>query len=311
MTRQEGYTIIELLIASAVMLTVVAVVTTLLHDGLIGVPVLEEAGDLHQRTRVAAEAIATEIRSGGAGAEFGRLTDAFASVLPRTLADGPTVATPDVLTSLYVPPHGATSRLLTAFDPGAPTAFIEAVSGCPALVTACGFNTNSRAVVFDGAGGSDVVSVDAIGPGMLMVSDIWGGRSRSYAPGSHIAEVATVTFSLDAATRQLRRLVGAATFTLADNVTELRFQYYDGALAPVPLTAMTDGPFRGSGLTMVDGDLRRVRTVRVTLRLETGTDELRGRDPRLFARPGTADARRMLPDLETTFDVTVRNGGPP
>jgi type II secretory pathway pseudopilin PulG len=311
MTRQEGYTIIELLMASAVMLAVLAVVTTLLHDGLIGVPALEEAGDLHQRTRVAAEAIATELRSAGAGGEFGRLTDAFASVLPRTMGDGPTVAVPDVLTILYVPPNGATSRLLTALDPGGPTAFIEAVTGCPALVIACGFNANTRAVLFDGAGGSDVVSVDAIGPGMLTISDVWGGRSGSYAPGSYVAEVITVTFSLDAVTRQLRRLVGAATFTLADNVTALRFQYYDGALLPVPLTALTDGPFRGSGLTMIDADLRRVRTVRVTLRLETGVDELRGRDPQLFARPGTADARRLLPDVETTFDVTVRNGGLP
>ncbi len=311
MTRQQGYTMIELLIASAVMLTVLAVVTTLLHDGLIGVPVLEEAGDLHQRTRVAAEAIAAELRTGGAGGEFGRLTDMVASVLPRTLADGPTVALPDVLTILYVPANGATSRLLTALDPGVPTAFIEAVSGCPALVTACGFNANSRAVLFDGAGRSDVVSVDAIGPGMLTISDISGGRSGSYAPGSYVAEVVTVTFSLDTATRQLRRLVGAASFTLADNVTALRFQYYDRALSPVPLNSMTDGPFRGAGLTMIDEDLRRVRTVRVTLRLETGVEELRGQDAQLFARPGTADARRMLPDVETTFDVTLRNGGLP
>jgi hypothetical protein len=76
----------------------------------------------------------------------------------------------------------------------------------------------------------------------------------------------------------------------------------------MPLSSLTDGPFRGAGLAMFDDDLRRIRTVRVALRLETGVDQLRGADTRLFARPGTAGARRLLPDVATTFEVTPRNG---
>jgi hypothetical protein len=311
MNRQQGYTIVELLVASAVMLAVLTVVTTLLHEGLIGVPALEEAGDLHQRTRVAADVIAGEIRSAGAGTPLGRLTDHLAYVLPRRLDDGPAVAVGDTLTVLAVPPHGASSRLVAPLDPGASAALIEAVAGCPTLVTACGFNANTRAIVFDGTGASDILSVDAIGPGVLTITDVWGGRSSSYPAGSSVAELTAVTFSLDAATRQLRRLAGAATFTLADNVTTLRFEYFDRALASLPMAALTDGPFRGTGLTMFDEDLRRIRAVRVTLRLDTGVDTLRGQDPRLFLRPGTADARRMVPDVETTFDVAIRNGGRP
>lgn len=311
MNRQQGYTVVELLMASAVMLGVLTVVTTLLHEGLIGVPVLQEAGDLHQRTRVATDAIAAALRNAAAGGPFGPLSDHVAAVLPRHVNDGPTVATADVLTVLSVPPHGAVSRLVAALDPASPMAMIEAVSGCPTLVTACGFNANTRALVFDDTGRSAIVSVDAIGPGILTISDVWGGRSGPFPPGTHVAEVMTATFHLYAASRQLRRLVGASTFPLADHVTVLRFEYVDDTLTPLPLTALTDGPFRGAGLTMFDEDLRRIRGVRVTVRLETGVDILRGRDPRLFARPGTAEARRMLPDVETTFDVAVRNGGRP
>ena len=311
MSRQQGYTVVEVLIASAVMLSVLAGVTALLHHGLIGAPLLEEAADLHQRTRVAADAIATELRAAAAGGPFGRLTDYVAAVLPRRIEDGPTAASTDVLTIIYVPQGGASSRLVATLDPGSSTALVEAVDDCPALVTACGFNANTRALLFDATGRSDIVSVDAIGPGLLTISDVWGSRSGSFAPGAQVAEVEAVTFQLDSALRQLRRRTGAATFALADHVAVLRFEYFDGALAPLALSALTDGPFRGAGLTMFDEDLLRVRAVRVILRLETGVDDLRGPDARLFARPGTADARRMLPDVETTFDVAIRNGSRP
>jgi len=311
MNRQQGYTVVELLVASAVMLSVLAVVTALVHDGLIGVPVLEEAGDLHQRSRVAADQIAAAIRDAAAGGPFGPLADHVAAVLPRRVEDGPAAAGPGVLTVSSVPPNGAVSRLVAALDPASPMALIEAVSGCPTLATACGFNANTRAMVFDDTGRSAILSVDAIGPGVLTISDLSGGRSGSFAAGAHIAEITVVTFHLDTASRQLRRLVGGATFPLADNVTTLRFDYVDETLSTLALTALTDGPFRGAGLTMFDEDLRRIRAVRVTLRLETGVDILRGRDARLFGRPGTADARRMLPDIQTTFDVAIRNGGRP
>jgi prepilin-type N-terminal cleavage/methylation domain-containing protein len=308
MRSDRGYTLTELLIASAVMVTVLAAVTTLLHEGLIGVPALEEAGDLHQRVRVAADALAADVRSAAAGAHFGRLSDYFAVVLPRRLDEAPASASSDVITITYVPPHGASSRLVADLASGAPTALIEGVAGCPVLTTACGFNAGTRAVVFDDIGHADFVAVDAIGPGMLSVSDV-AGRSTSYPAGSRIAETVSVTYTFDAAARQLRRSVGSASFVLVDNVTQVRFAYFDSALADIPPAAMMDGPFRGAGATMFDTDLERVRVVRVTLRLETGVDELRGADPTLFARPGTATGRRMVPDVETTFAVAMRNPG--
>ena len=75
---------------------------------------------------------------------------------------------------------------------------------------------------------------------------------------------------------------------MADNVTGVAFEYLDAAMAPMPLARVLGRPIRGAGPTAFDADLLRVRTVRATLRLETGVDNMRGTDPRFFARPGTA-----------------------
>lgn len=85
---------------------------------------------------------------------------------------------------------------------------------------------------------------------------------------------------------------------------------------PVSLTAaqLTDGPWcpdAASG-NRYDADLLRVRTVRTTIRLQTGNTWLRaslasGRGA-LFANPGTAtNPSRTVPDQSIRFDVSPRN----
>lgn len=77
---------------------------------------------------------------------------------------------------------------------------------------------------------------------------------------------------------------------------------------------LTDGPWcpDAASENRYDADLLRVRTVRVTIRLQTGNALLRaslasGRSA-LFANTGTAlHADRMVPDLAIRFDVSPRN----
>jgi hypothetical protein len=87
------------------------------------------------------------------------------------------------------------------------------------------------------------------------------------------------------------------------------FEYFAGDMTALPLAIFQDGPFIGAGSLAFDADLLRVRTIRTTLRVETGFDRLRGTDPRFFARPGTATGTRVIPDRLARIDVTVRNGG--
>lgn len=85
-----------------------------------------------------------------------------------------------------------------------------------------------------------------------------------------------------------------------------------GDLARVPLSALMDGPWcpDGTGTTRLDLDAYRVRTVRLTVRMQAPVPWLRGPDPVGFAQPGSGRAAgRLVPDVVAVFDLAVRGGG--
>ena len=310
MMRDSGYSVIELLIASAILFAISGVVLGLLHDGLAGVPVLEETTDLQQRARVVSDALASELRAAAAGTPSGALSRYFAPVEPHRPSDPVGCASADVVTLRYVPAGGAHATLAQPLSPGVPIAVLESAR-CPANTIACGFVADTTVVVFDEAGNASFANVDAIGPGVLTVSDIAPARSVSYPAGSEIAEAVQVMFFLDASARQLRRTEGGGTFVVADNVTGVSFEYLSETMSLLPLSQFTDGPFVGGGAAAFDADLLRISLIRATVRLETGVDAMRGTDTTLFARPGTATGRRTIPDIVQRIDVALRNRNEP
>jgi hypothetical protein len=85
-----------------------------------------------------------------------------------------------------------------------------------------------------------------------------------------------------------------------------------GSNALVKLTAadFTDGPWcpDASNPNRWDADLLRIRSIVVTLRVQSANAALRGPAGILFANGGTArGVGRWLPDLESRFRVTPRN----
>ena len=288
MTGHRGYTVVELLIATAVMLAMTSAVMTLVHDGLMRTPLLEDAADLHQRARVVADAIAADLRAAGNGTAAGPLSAVLPAVEPRWIGAAVGSAAVDAVTIRYVPPLAARSRLAQPLEPSSSVAVLEP-AGCPQMSTACGFTTGMRVVVFDPAGQMDGLLVEAIGPDVLLLSAAPGARSSTYPAGSEIAQIVEASYTVDAPTRQLRRSEGGGTFAIADNVEALTFEYHGDGLALLPVSRFEDGPFRGSGQRMFDADLLGVRAVRATLRLASG-------NPR-------------APALAATLTVSLRTGG--
>jgi hypothetical protein len=102
-------------------------------------------------------------------------------------------------------------------------------------------------------------------------------------------------------------------------LADLRGSGSAGALVPLPFSLFTDGPWcpdrtneAGAPLPgRFDADLLRVRLVRVTIRLQAGSDLVRGADGArfdLFARPGRArSGHTLVPDQVVRFDVVPRN----
>jgi hypothetical protein len=125
---------------------------------------------------------------------------------------------------------------------------------------------------------------------------------------------------------------------IVDNVVDLQFQYFvdpnppvnvgcqaardlpvlpsnGSSLVEMSVKDLVNGPYcpeQAPGAdpprTVFDADLYRVRKVRVLLRVQTGLDDLRGRDAFLFRNPGASSAgTRFVPDYELSFEITPRN----
>ena len=63
MRGEQGFTIVELLVSLAILLTVTAGVFTMLDAAVQRSPVWNDAADLHQRARVAVDAMAAAVRN--------------------------------------------------------------------------------------------------------------------------------------------------------------------------------------------------------------------------------------------------------
>ena len=223
----------------------------------------------------------------------------------------------------------------------------DAAPGCPAAGL-CGFTEGTRALIVDTRGvgaGYDLFTVTGIA-GALAHSAPNPPLHRAYEAGSSIVvPVVQRVYYFDRANRRLMLYDGhQSDMPLIDNVVDVRFAYfadpsptsvarpddgtsncvYDAGSPPVSrledlggaglhqLTAaqMTDGPVCGAGPNLFDGDLLRIRLVRVTLRLEAAADDVRGAGA-LFVRPGrSSSGYSLVPDHEVTFDVAPRNMTP-
>jgi prepilin-type N-terminal cleavage/methylation domain-containing protein len=342
MRRDRGFSVLELLVAVAIMLAGAAAIFSLVDNSFARSPYWDESSDLHQRARVAAETVSAELRAAGAGTSTGPLHWSFATIDPRQRGTG--TVTTSAITMRHVPTHGLRSTIQGPLPPGGATVVIQRHPGCAAGTIACGFEAGMDVAVHDGTGNWDTLLVQAIGPDALTLVDRPSGRTTSYNAGAEIVQIEEQTLYFDAPTLVLRREhPGVSDLPVVDNVVDVRFEYfgdtappgrprppagvanclYDstgaplplpaliadhGALVRLPLATLDDGPMCGSGATAFDLDLLRIRRVRVTLRLQAGPAILRGADPLRFARAGTASASdRMLPDVTATFDVAPPN----
>jgi hypothetical protein len=183
--------------------------------------------------------------------------------------DPAAAARADVITILAVPETLAQTQAMDAISPFAGAIVIAPAPHCTPARPACGFTRGVTIGAFDPTGRLGLWSVEQVINQTLSVQTL-------VAPGDELAADAVVTelrirgYSHDAQLRQIRYFDGDATDQpVIDAVTALSFRYFD-AHAEIPLSAFSDGPWRGSGATMFDEDLLRVRRVRVALEVAEG-----------------------------------------
>lgn len=347
-----GFTITELLISTAIMLTVTGAIFGLMVPAQDSTQVQPEIADMQQRMRVGNEVIFKELMMAGAGpymgGSTGSLLNFLAPILPRrggSTPDGQTVFRPDAITLTYVPNTSSQTTIRDAMPPEAVPIKVEAQAGCPDTRhnALCGFHEGMEVLIFDNTGTYDTFTITSVADEALQLRHQGVVLSKTYEMGSRIVQATKRTLYLDTATNQLRSISGDIDVPLVDNVVGLEFEYFgdpasprtpkpnagvanclynaagayigpaplaptDGSLAVLPPAILVDGPFCGAGTNAFDADLLRVRKVRVTLRIQAAMAGLRGADPDLFIRPGTAvGGARHLPDYRVTFEVAPRN----
>jgi type II secretory pathway pseudopilin PulG len=278
MRDRSGFTIIELVLAMALTLVVTAAVFAVVQHAPDGFAVQSEQSDMHQRLRVAAATLTTDLlaahavypyRSQGAG------------------ADPPGSFTRDTITVA-----GATTTT---------TYWLKAddAAGVYQLMA--------------NAGGNDVPVVDNV---VGLTFDYYGdprpprilrpladlvGPWTTYGPKPSVAAVPpyaageNCVFALDPLGASVSRLPPLAPAGVS--------------LVPLVAAQLTDGPWcpQPGVPDRWDADLLRVRAIGVTLRVQAAAS-LRGPAGARFAHGGTArTARRMTPDLEVQLRVAPRN----
>ena len=217
---------------------------------------------------------------------------------------------------------------------------------CPKGQQLCGFTEGMTVLIFDEMGHFDFFTITQVqdDAGHLQHRQ-QDDLSFAYQPGAIITEADSHTYYFDAVNRQLRHYDGYLTdVAVVDNVVGVLFEYFgdpEPPLAPKPplgtanclydasgnllrghdhpddagrlaraaaADILNDGPWCGAGSNRFDADLLRVRKVRITLRVQAGSDMMRGTSGD-FAVAGT-HAECGAPDARTIgvrFEISPRN----
>jgi prepilin-type N-terminal cleavage/methylation domain-containing protein len=337
-----GFTLVELLVSTAIMLTIASVVVSLLGPARRASRLQPEVSDLQQRLRVASGLLYRDLIMAGAGifhggdaARLGPLHQFFAPVLPYR--GGRTGSDPargvffreDAVTVVYVPSTAA--QAITGAPVAAGTDIVlDLQPGCPHSDAACGFAKGMTVLVFDSTTAWDAFEIDDVVGSALQVTHRGHDFTRTYPAGSTVVQAEWHTYYFDAAQRQLRHYDGLHTdLPVVDNVAAVRFTYFGTAappLEPRPQPGEENCLIDRTGLPMLarlpsaDGSL--VELAHGTL-IDGGPgavawcgangnvfdpDLFRIRRVRVGIRLQTGgDVRLAIPDTEIVMDVTPRN----
>ncbi len=263
MGNDTGYSLVEVLVATGIMLSVVAGALLMVGGAQASLGTEGERVDQQQRVRVAFDALSRDLIRAGTGASHGRGSASFrfpaAALFPFRQGalgpDPPGAFRPDVLTAVYV--LSETSAQTTLAQPLPARSGIATINldpGCPAGDAACGFGTGDDLMVFDDTGAFDTFRVTDTTGGALALQHTMPDTTQTYPAGASLAEAVSRSYYLrsDAATDtlQLVRYDGVASdAAVVDHVVSLRFQYFGEPSPPTLIRSVTDpvGPWTTYG----------------------------------------------------------------
>ena len=331
--REAGLSLLETVMALALTLLVLGALFELASPVASVNRSLPETANVQQRLRHAFDRLHTDLLAAGRGTVLvspGPLGRFLPPVVPYRLGlradDGEhRRARSSAVTTLSVSlTSGSETTILSPIVGPAPVVRLDPGLGC--APPSCGYGARDLVLVFDEHGAWELFRVTGTGA-MTLALERAHATATVFAPGAVVAPVELHHYYADAERSQLRHYDGwQGDFPLVDDLADLRFRFFGDAAAGAPvcegptpaaaggslveigLAELTDGLWCGPAGLPFDADLLRIRAVAVDLRLQSAVEELRGADPRLFARPGPAPGGRgLVPDHAVSFMVAPRN----
>lgn len=267
---ERGFTLVELLLSTLIMLAVTAAIFSIVDPAQGSYRTQPEVADMQQRLRVGASALQQDLLMAGAGPfrapagapPPGSLLAIMAPVLPYRV--GAAAADPDAgvfyrddaVSLVYVAQNSAQTTVSAPMPPqSAELEVVDAKPGCPAGVDAetCGFQASTRALIFDGTGAYDVFTITQV-QSSNHLQHTRDTLSKRYEQDASVVSLQAHTYYLrsdpDTDTFQLRHYDGVATdLPMVDNVVGLAFEYFGDPHGPVLYRPVTDpvGPWVSYG----------------------------------------------------------------
>jgi hypothetical protein len=262
--RVAGFTIIEMLIATMVMMAVTGAIFTLLNPAQGINQTQPEVSDLQQRMRVGVDTLTKDLIMAGAGSYMGSgagaLYNFFAPIMPYRTGDvnpdPPNVFyRSDTLSLMYVPPTPAQTGVVKNLGGDNSQELVvqpQYNCGLDKHDQLCGFEDGMRVLIYDVDGSWDSTTITTVQDEALHLQHS-NKLSGAYDSGSAVlTEVAAHTYYLksdiNTNTYQLMHYDGYKTdLPVVDNVVKLNFAYFGDPQPPmlIPGKSLCDANVKG------------------------------------------------------------------
>jgi prepilin-type N-terminal cleavage/methylation domain-containing protein len=255
---ESGFTLIEMLVSTAIMVVVTAGIFSLINPAQGTYQTQPLVSDMQQRLRVGVDAIQRDLIMAGAGTYSGEAQGAlgafFAPILPHsvgTLVPGdPDNPDPTAITIMYVPSTAAQTTLSDAMPNESAELKVNKQPGCPTTDDLCGFKQGMRVLIYDATGAYDVFTITHVQEAALHLQHRDDKFTTGYGAGAYITQMESHTYYLNAAENRLYHYDGYQTnLPIVDNVVGLRFEYFGEAAPPMLRKPVSepDGPWTTYG----------------------------------------------------------------
>jgi hypothetical protein len=240
--HDAGFTLVELLISTAIMMIVTGAIFTVLTPSQRSSQAQPETADMQQRMRVGAETLFKELVMAGAGpyqgSTTGSLVNFFAPILPRRLgrvdADPVNTARTDAITLIYIPNSYSQTTISHPMPVVAEEVKVLHQSNCPTAKQLCGFEVGMDIIIFDSTGNFDTFSLTEVQESAGHLQHRQQNLNHLYQPGAQVTEIVSNTYYLDRGTNQLMRYNALfEDIAIVDDVVDLRFDYFGDPNPPL------------------------------------------------------------------------------